>query len=143
MKKILHAVNIHATPKAIYDAVATERGLAGWWSTRVKADVRLGGVVDFTFVADFNPDMEVTALEERKLVAWKCVGGHEPWADNTFRFAIDARDEGCMLLFEQEYARELSDEQYGIYNFNWGYYLNSLKLLCEKGTGTPFEASTP
>jgi len=24
----------------------------------------------------------------------------------------------------QEYAQELSDEAYGIYNFNWGYYLN-------------------
>jgi hypothetical protein len=43
-----------------------------------------------------------------------------------------------MLVFEQGYARELSDEVYGIYNFNWGYYLNSLKLLCEKGVGAPF-----
>ena len=40
--------------------------------------------------------------------------------------------------FRQEYAQELSDETYGTYNFNWGYYLNSLKLLCETGTGTPF-----
>jgi hypothetical protein len=38
----------------------------------------------------------------------------------------------------QGYARELSDEVYGIYNFNWGYYLNSLKLFCEKGAGVPF-----
>jgi hypothetical protein len=22
--------------------------------------------------------------------------------------------------------------------FNWGYYLNSLKRLCEAGAGTPF-----
>ena len=41
-------------------------------------------------------------------------------------------------MFSQDYARELSDEVYGIYNFNWGYYLNSLKLLCEKGSGVPF-----
>ena len=142
MKKILHAVNVQATPGAIYEAIATERGLAGWWSTQVKADIQVGGIVDFTFVDDFNPDMEITALEKPRLVAWKCVGGHEPWADNTFRFQIEPRDEACMLLFEQEYARELSDEQYGIYNFNWGYYLNSLKLLCEKDVGAPFDAST-
>jgi hypothetical protein len=40
-------------------------------------------------------------------------------------------------MFFQDYARELSDEVYGIYNFNWGYYLN-LKQLCEKGIGAPF-----
>jgi hypothetical protein len=28
---------------------------------------------------------------------------------------------------------------YGTYNFNWGYYLNSLKRLCEEGVGTPFD----
>ena len=45
---------------------------------------------------------------------------------------------GTLLQFVQEYAQELSDETYGTYNFNWGYYLNSLKLLCETGEGTPF-----
>ena len=43
-------------------------------------------------------------------------------------------------MFAQDYARELSDEVYGIYNFNWGYYLNSLKQYCEKGVGVPFVA---
>jgi uncharacterized protein YndB with AHSA1/START domain len=32
------------------------------------------------------------------------------------------------LRFWQEYAVELSDDAYGIYNFNWGYYLESLRL---------------
>jgi hypothetical protein len=39
----------------------------------------------------------------------------------------------------QEYAIELDDDAYGIYNFNWAYYLESLRLLCETGTGKPFE----
>ena len=29
---------------------------------------------------------------------------------------------------------------YGIYNFNWGCYLESLRLYCETGTGKPFQA---
>ena len=33
---------------------------------------------------------------------------------------------------------ELTHKFCGGANFNWGYYLNSLKLLCETGTGTPF-----
>lgn len=142
MKTILHTVDIQATPAQVYQALTSEDGLAGWWTTKVKADVRPGGNIDFTFGQTFNPDMEITALDEPELVSWKCVGGHAPWTDNTFHFEIESRGEGCVLFFRQEYARELSDEEYGRYNFNWGYYLESLRLLVETGTGKPYLAPT-
>ena len=41
------------------------------------------------------------------------------------------------LRFTQDYAVELSDDDYGIYNFNWGYYLESLRLLATAGPGSP------
>jgi len=85
--------------------------------------------------------MEITALEPGSLVAWKCVGGHDPWADNTFRFELGDGDRGTRLRFWQQYARELDDDSYGVYNFNWGYYLDSLRLLCETGAGKPFEVA--
>ncbi len=79
------------------------------------------------------------ALEPARLVRWTCVDGHPNWQDNTFSFALKEKAGETQLHFVQEYAQELSDETYGIYNFNWGYYLNSLKRLCETGTGAPFE----
>ncbi len=39
------------------------------------------------------------------------------------------------------YAVELDDDYYGIYNFNWGYYLESFRLLRTNGTGQPFQAA--
>jgi hypothetical protein len=57
--------------------------------------------------------------------------------DNTFAFALDSRKGETLLQFVQECAQALSNEAYGTYNFNWGYYLNSLKQLCEKGAGYP------
>ena len=65
--------------------------------------------------------------------------GHEPWADNTFRFELEEKGTGTVVRFWQNYARELSDDAYGTYNFNWGYYLESLRLLGETGTGKPFQ----
>lgn len=143
MKTILHTVDIDAPEGAVFEALSTERGLAGWWTVKVKADVRVGGVVSFTFGQTFNPDMTVTALQKPALIAWKCVGGHDPWLDNTFRFHIQPREGGCVLFFRQEYSRELSDEEYGRYNFNWGYYLDSLRLLAETGAGKPYPAPAP
>ena len=56
------------------------------------------------------------------------------------RFELEEKGTGTVVRFWQNYARELSDDAYGTYNFNWGYYLESLRLLGETGTGKPFQA---
>jgi predicted ester cyclase/uncharacterized protein YndB with AHSA1/START domain len=142
MQTILHTVDINAPPERVFDALSTQRGLAAWWTPKVKADIRVGGRVDFTFGRTFNPIMLITALERPKRIAWKCVGGHEPWSDNLFQFEIEQRRDGSVLFFRQEYSRQLSDEEYGRYNFNWGYYLDSLRLLAESGAGKPYLTPT-
>ena len=140
MKKIIHVVSIDAFRNEIFSAVWTGQGLSSWWSTRVEASERVGGKIRFTFTDDFHPVMEVTDMKTNASIEWKCTAGHDPWRDNTFTFALEDVDGRARLTFIQEYAKELSDVEYGIYNFNWGYYLNSLKQYCETGRGTPFAA---
>ena len=69
---------------------------------------------------------------------WVCAAGHDNWQDNRFTFTLEPRKSETLLIFSQDYARELSDEAYGIYNFKWGYYLNSLKQFVEKNSGVRF-----
>lgn len=138
MQKIIHVLQIKAEPKKVFRAIATAEGLSNWWSTDVKAEEKVGGIVDFKFMGDFNPDMKIIALNEPKVVKWECVGGHDNWQDNKFLFELGESDDGTQLKFVQEYANEISDEDYGTYNFNWGYYLQSLKGYCETGQGKPF-----
>lgn len=143
MKTIKHTVDIAASPEEVFDALTHRSGLAGWWTVTVeKAPREVGGTVRFRFGATFNPDMEITALEAPTHLSWRCVGGHEPWQDNTFDFRVENRDSGCALFFTQVYARELSDEAYGRYAFNWAYYLESLRRLVETGRGTPYGGET-
>lgn len=139
MKTILHVIDIEADVDAIWRALTTEEGLSGWWSTKVTVDDRVGGIVDWTFEAGFNPDMEITIRQESELLVWKCIDGHDPWHNSTFRFEIVPLGDGrSRLRFRMDYAIELDDDAYGIYNFNWGYYLESLRLLCATGTGKPY-----
>ena len=98
-------------------------------------------MIDFIFAGDFNPDMKVIQFEPPSDLGWRCVGGVNQWADNTFSFGLEDRDGATRLRFQQDYTTELSDDDYGSYNFNWGYYLESLRLYCESGRGNPFEAS--
>lgn len=117
--------------------------MAGWWSTKVDApDAVVGTLVRWTFAGDFNPVMEIIGSTEPTRLAWRCVSGHEPWQDSTFRFEVVSMDEGrTRLRFWQDYAVELADDYYGTYNVNWGYDLESLRLLCSTGTGKPFGAA--
>ena len=138
MKTIIHTVRIHAPPQQVYRALTTDDGVTGWWSTKARIE---GSVIHFTFHGDFHPQMQQSELQEDRLVAWRCIAGHANWQDNTFRFVLGDVDGETSLRFVQEYAQELDDDTYGTYNFNWGYYLNSLKQFCETGTGTPFRVT--
>lgn len=140
MNTIIHTVHIHASRTAVYDALTTEAGVTGWWTTKARLEPGEGGVIQFAFHGDFHPEMRQTRLEPAELVEWRCVGGHDNWQDNAFTFVLREADAETSLRFTQHYARELDDDTYGTYNFNWGYYLNSLKRLCEDGVGTPFSA---
>jgi hypothetical protein len=141
VKTIHHVLDIDTGTTAAWAALTTDAGLAGWWSPKVSvAETDAGTQVRFVFGGDFNPVMQVAGAEEGRRLAWQCTGGHANWQDNTFTFELAGLPDGrTRLRFTQDYATELSDDDYGIYNFNWGYYLESLRLLLTTGTGRPYQ----
>jgi len=141
VKTIHHVLDISTGPPAVWAALTTGAGLKAWWSRQVSVnETGTGTQVRFVFDGDFNPVMQVVdAVSGRRLV-WRCIDGHGNWQDNTFTFELAGRPDGqTRLRFTQDYAVELSDDDYGIYNFNWGYYLESLRLLLTTGTGQPYQ----
>jgi uncharacterized protein YndB with AHSA1/START domain len=142
MNIIHHVLDVDAPASTIWSALTDPEGLAGWWSTKLNMpSAEVGADIHWTFGGDFNPVTRITALEDQREVDWLCVSGHEPWQDNTFRFQMERLDDSrTKLRFWQIYAVELEDDYYGVYNYNWGYYLESLRLFCTTGEGKPFKA---
>jgi uncharacterized protein YndB with AHSA1/START domain len=136
VKEIIHAFQVGVPPGDVFRALTSEEGLSGWWTTGVRVD---GELVQFTFEDPFHPVMRVTERDEPHVLEWAIESGHEPWTGSRFRFDLQERDGTTAVLFRMSYGQELSDEQYGVYNFNWGYYLESLRLLCQEGSGRPFQ----
>jgi uncharacterized protein YndB with AHSA1/START domain len=136
MREIIHTLQVKAPPAAVFRAITEEGGLSGWWTTKVRVD---GDRLRFTFEDPFHPVMRVTDADEPKVVRWALEGGHDPWTGSTFRFDLAKGDEGTAVVFRMSYGQEIPDQQYGVYNFNWAYYLDSLRLLCETGEGKPFQ----
>jgi uncharacterized protein YndB with AHSA1/START domain len=144
VKTIHHVLELAAPARSIWAAFTEPAQLAAWWGTELVVDgTGVGSRQSWTFAGDFNPVMEILAMEDGHEVEWACVSGHTPWQDSRFRFQVEDLGEGrSRLRFWQEYAVELADDYYGTYNFNWGYYLESLRLLCVTGTGKPFQAAS-
>jgi len=144
MKTIHHVLDIDAAASTPWAALTQIGPISGWWTTEVSTPpAAVGAQVHWIFDGDFNPVMEITGLDDGQELVWRCVSGHEPWQDSTFRFQLVPLGDGrTKLRFWQEYAEELADDYYGVYNYNWGYYLESLRLFCTTGTGKPFRPQT-
>jgi len=142
--QVHHICEIRAPRETVFNALTTTEGLSGWWTTGAMAEeAAVGATLVFTFRGPFNPQMQVVELDRPTQVSWEGVGGYDAWGSTTFiRFALDATSGGTMVRFWHQVGRELSDDAIAAVNFNWGYYLDSLRLLCETGSGKPFHAGT-
>ena len=139
MQMILHVVDVSAPPEEVFTAISDTDGLGRWWTTKV---AERDDVIEFSFVPQvFNPQMRVDERLAPNTVSWTCVGGAEQWAGASIRFDVRKQAEGSRLVFRQGYGTQIDEEALGVYNFNWAYYLESLRTYCETGTGKPFQVS--
>jgi uncharacterized protein YndB with AHSA1/START domain len=145
IKMIHHVFEIAAPRETVFRALTTADGLAGWWTTQVRTgEAAVGARIDFTFRGAFNPQLRITEVDPSAHVGWEGVAGYAAaWGPQTIiRFELEATSGGTLVRFWHQVDRALSDEATAAANFNWGYYLDSLRLLCETGTGKPFLSGT-
>lgn len=89
MPDLKHQIAIDASPDAVYAPLATEAGLAGWWTADARADEAAGGRAEFGFhrrSAVFT--MRIDALDPGKEVCGSCLGGNPEWTGTTLRWTI-------------------------------------------------------
>lgn len=139
MNTIIHVLDIKAVPREVFFALTLKDGLYSWWTTRVDVNTDKG-LLDFHFHDGFNPNMKVIRQLPDEEVRWQCIGGHDPWYESTLTFALEEHEGATQMAFMHTLVKGVSDVAYGRYNFNWGYYLDSLRLYCEEGQGKPFQA---
>jgi hypothetical protein len=63
--------------------------------------------------------------------------------DTAQRGSLFLFDGGTMVSFWHQLGADRPDDAVASANFNWGYYLDSLRLLCETGQGKPYQSGTP
>lgn len=138
MKEIRHLLVIYVPPQKVYRALVEQKGLASWWTDDVTAKPEENTIAEFNFGNRYHNEMIINRLVENRLVSWECRVGDPEWIGTTFSFDLEERGNDTILRFCHGNWRELTDF-YASCNYNWGYYLGSLKKYCEEGKGYPFK----
>jgi uncharacterized protein YndB with AHSA1/START domain len=134
---ILHKFVIEAPPAKIYRAITEKDGLAGWWTTDVKAEPKLGSIDEFGFYGHTIVfEMRITELKPTERVAWLCQAGPPEWIGTELSFELTPAEKGSTIKFEHR-GWASTEGDFGHCNFHWAGYFLSLKSLVETGKGDP------
>jgi uncharacterized protein YndB with AHSA1/START domain len=137
MADILHELTIAATPEQVYKAITEQNGLASWWTTRTTAQPKVGTTAEFGFMGgQLTMKMQVTDLKPNSHIEWSVQQSAPDWAGTHITWDITPVDVGTKVLFGHR-DWSTTDGSYASANYNWGYFLTSLKSYLETGKGTP------
>ncbi len=141
MADILHLVPIEASPEEIYDALTKGEGLRAWWTTDVDAEPAVGSPAEFRFEGgQVVMHMRVERLEPGEAVSWSVQDPAPPeWDGTEITWNIVPGEGATNLLFGHR-GWKATDGSFPAINYNWAYYLTSLKDYLEKGGGFPHDS---
>ena len=140
MADILHRVGIKAPLAAVYQALATPEGVAGWWTEDSRGDREVGGKLGFRFSAGGVEiggfEMQILELEPSTRVRWQVLDGPEEWIGTTIAFDLKQEGDYAIVLFKHQDWKEPVEFMHHC-STKWAIFLMSLKSLVETGKGAP------
>ncbi len=135
-KSIYHRLLIEAPAEKVYEAITTQKGLAGWWTPATTAKPEVGSVMTFAF-GDYQKEIKVEALKPYSRVKWLCLKAFPDWVGTTLTFELEPHAKGTVLLFHHDGWAAYTPE-FASCSFDWALFFRSLKSLCETGKGFPY-----
>jgi uncharacterized protein YndB with AHSA1/START domain len=136
MADILHEVGIQAPPDDVYEALTQSRGLKSWWSEHSSVEPTVGSLARVSFFNDaVTFKLRVAELAPDRVV-WEVEDGPPDWADTTITWNL-AEDNGQTVVRFAHRGFASMEGNFASVNYNWGWYLTSLKFYLERGEGMP------
>ena len=141
MPDIIHRVGIKAPIKKVYDALATVKGIASWWTENTTGTSEVGKAIVVRFHSKDGKEigsmkMEVKALEPSKKVHWKFIEGPDEWLRTDVIFELHQEEDYTIVIFSHR-NWEKPVEFMAHCSMKWAIFMLSLKELVENGKGKP------
>jgi uncharacterized protein YndB with AHSA1/START domain len=134
-KDIVHGIEIHAEPKAVFDMIATRSGLAAFWTPDVQGDETAGGELTFGFSgAPVRLPIRVARLDPPAEIVWDCPGGFPFWEGTVVSWSMQPSEHGTKVVFRHAgFSDEQSEYDFGSISLTWAQIVARLKEVAESG----------
>ena len=141
MTDIIHRIGIKAPAAAVYTALSTIPGLAGWWTEETTGTSKVGELIQFVFRLETGEllggfDMEVLELSPGDKVRWVVKDGPPEWIATAIEFSLSRQDDFTVVMFSHRGWRE-EVEFTAHCSTKWATFLVSLRDFVETGKGRP------
>ena len=134
-RDIVHGIEIHAEPKAVFDTIATRSGLAAFWTPDVQGDDSGGGELSFGFSGSpARLPIRVTRLDQPRTIEWGCPEGYPSWEGTRVEWSIDPSEHGAKVTFRHLGFPDAQPEyDHGSISLTSGLIVARLKEVVESG----------
>ncbi len=149
MDNYINELRILTSPKHLYDALTTQKGLANWWTQQSEVYPHIGGIATFHFGKKTYVVMKITKLHPNNEVVWKCVEQYfktsgtdktDEWVGTTVKISINENKDGTTTLTFHHDGLTPKLFCYEDCRKGWNKYLKSLKKYLETGKGSPYRS---
>ena len=137
-RDIVHGIEIHAEPKAVYDTIATRSGLAAFWTPDVQGEEAEGGELTFGFAeAPGRLAMRMARLDPTNEIRWESLGGFPYWEGTKVVWSLQPSEHGTKVVFSQTgFPDDEPEYEFGSVSLTWALIVARLKDVVESG-GVP------
>ena len=135
-------VLVESPPEAVFDALTTITGLAGWWAPVTGAGSE-GGELRFVFDGEDPLIIHVDMARRPSAITWTVLECEflPDWAGTTLSFELTSRENGGCELHFRHHGLTPQLECFAVCTAGWDYHLSSLHDFVESGHGRPFTCS--
>ncbi len=142
-REIWHELHLHASPRAVYEALTDPKKIANWWTTDTRGKSAVGEKLEFWFCGQLAAEIVVTALEPDARVRWRVTDrGIDEWTDTEISFEIFRRDNKTILHLLHSKWRDTA-KMFPECSMHWAIFLLSLKEFVDAGRGRPHPYDMP
>lgn len=138
MADLKHRIFINSKPEKVFNAITTEEGLKGWWTSDVKVNVEkkmyIFGFNNHSILFKMNTTKEI----QNEYVEWRCTGEIEEWKNTRLIFEIFQNDSNSTELKFTHADWDKTDDIFSKCNTDWGHLMYYLKDLAEGKNGSAF-----
>ena len=134
-RDIVHGIEIHAEPKAVYDTIATRSGLAAFWTPDVQGDHGVGGELTFGFSGSpVRLPIRIVSLDPGAEIRWSCPGGFPHWEGTSVTWSLQPSGHGTKVIFRHEgFPDDEPEYDFGSVSLTWALIVARLKEVVESG----------